>query len=191
MTADTRLPRPLPIRPRPIAGESPAAYVRRLANANHLRPGYLRRLLDGGPGHDTTIRMDWLAALADRSLPALQRALANPHRRQARKPELFAAIRHDAQNRRLSMRALAERHGVHRRTVRQALDSPTPPPRKKLPPRGSRLDSLKPAIDAMLREDNPDPPRKIKQIYDQLRDQNPDAEITYSVVRLYVWDHLE
>lgn len=30
-------------------------------------------------------------------------------------------------------RELAERHGVHRRTVRQALASAVPPPRKTLP----------------------------------------------------------
>lgn len=42
-TADSGLPRPLPIRPRSVAGESPVSYIRRLANANHLRPGYLFR----------------------------------------------------------------------------------------------------------------------------------------------------
>src|SRR6266508_3791471 len=37
--------RPLPIRPRPAAGDTPATYIRRLARANHLRPGYLNRYL--------------------------------------------------------------------------------------------------------------------------------------------------
>lgn len=44
--------------------------------------------------------------------------------------ELFALIRRDARVEELSVRALAERHGVHRRTVRQALGSAVPPPRK-------------------------------------------------------------
>ena len=35
---------------------------------------------------------------------------------------------------------LAERHKVHRRTVRQALASPLPPPRKQYPPRRRRPD---------------------------------------------------
>ena len=35
--------------------------------------------------------------------------------------EQFAAIRHDHRVEGLSIRALADRHGVHRRTVRQAL----------------------------------------------------------------------
>ncbi len=56
------------------------------------------------------------------------------------KVELFAAIRRDARMENLSIRALADKYGVHRRTVRQALESPWPAPRKQLPPRRSRLD---------------------------------------------------
>ena len=37
--------RPLPIQPRPAAGDTPATYIRRLARANHLRPAYLNRYL--------------------------------------------------------------------------------------------------------------------------------------------------
>jgi len=49
--------------------------------------------------------------------------------------ELFEQIRRDRRIKGLSIRELAERHGVHRRTVRQALASPLPPPRKQYPPR--------------------------------------------------------
>lgn len=41
--------------------------------------------------------------------------------------ELFEAIRRDERREGLSVRALAERHGVHRRTVRAALSAATPP----------------------------------------------------------------
>src|ERR1035441_7685964 len=41
--------------------------------------------------------------------------------------ELFEQIRRDRDREGLSIRALAERHGVHRRAVRQALASPVPP----------------------------------------------------------------
>jgi len=41
--------------------------------------------------------------------------------------ELFEQIRRDRDREGLSIRALAERHGVHRRAVRQALVSPVPP----------------------------------------------------------------
>ncbi|PVZ60862.1 hypothetical protein C9424_00200 [Arthrobacter sp. H-02-3] len=43
---------------------------------------------------------------------------------------LFAQIRRDARVEGLSVRALAVRHGVHRRTVRHALESAAPPVRK-------------------------------------------------------------
>ena len=44
--------------------------------------------------------------------------------------EIFERIRRDHEQEELSIRALADRHGVHRRTVRQALASATPPARK-------------------------------------------------------------
>jgi hypothetical protein len=75
------------------------------------------------------------------------------------KVELFAAIRRDSGVEGLSVRGLARKYGVHRRPVREALSSAWPRPRKKLPPRRSRLDPFKPAIDAMLRADL-DAPRK-------------------------------
>ena len=67
--------------------------------------------------------------------------------------ELFAAIRRDARMEELSIPELAERHQVHRRTVRQALASAILPPRK-VPVRTARvLEELKPVTDAMLRTD--------------------------------------
>ena len=44
--------------------------------------------------------------------------------------EQYEFIRRDARDEGLSIRALAEKHKVHRRTVRQALADPTPPTRK-------------------------------------------------------------
>ena len=44
--------------------------------------------------------------------------------------ELFEKIRNDHRQG-MSIRALADKHGVHRRTVRQAIGSSTPPPRKR------------------------------------------------------------
>jgi transposase len=55
--------------------------------------------------------------------------------------ELFEDIRTDARREQLSIRGLADKHGVHRRTVRQALASAVPPPRKRYPARE------RPAID--------------------------------------------
>ena len=51
------------------------------------------------------------------------------------KVELFEQIRRDRRVEELSIRELAERHRVHRRTVRQALSSAVPPPRREYPAR--------------------------------------------------------
>ena len=56
--------------------------------------------------------------------------------------EVFEQIRRDRRAEGLSIRELASRHGVHRRTVRQALASAVPPARKPYRPRPC------PAIDA-------------------------------------------
>src|SRR5215218_7454798 len=55
--------------------------------------------------------------------------------------ELFESIRTDRRVEELSVRGLAGRHRVHRRTVRQALADAVPPPRKGYPRRA------RPAID--------------------------------------------
>ena len=67
--------------------------------------------------------------------------------------ELFEAIRRDERRDGLSIRALADRHGVHRRVVRQALDNAVPPERKTPVRTAPKLDPAKPLIDAMLRVD--------------------------------------
>ena len=66
---------------------------------------------------------------------------------------LFAAIRRDARVDGLSIRALADKYGVHRRTVRQALGSPQPPPRKRVVRATPVLDTVRDLVDAMLVED--------------------------------------
>src|SRR5258706_9574747 len=58
------------------------------------------------------------------------------------------------------IRELADRHHVHRRTVRQALDSAVPPPRKACPPRPRpAIDPYVQVIDGWLVADK-DVPRK-------------------------------
>ncbi len=62
--------------------------------------------------------------------------------------ELFEAIRRDHRRDEPSIRELADRHRVHRRTVRQALESAVPPPRRKRVFAAPTLDPVKPLIDA-------------------------------------------
>jgi hypothetical protein len=105
------------------------------------------------------------------------------------KVDLFAAIRRDSRIEGLSIRALARKYDVHRRTVREALSSAWPAPRRKPPPRSSRLDPFKPAIDQMLKTDLDAPNKQrhtVKRIYDRLVDELGMEGISYSLVREYV-----
>jgi transposase len=105
------------------------------------------------------------------------------------KVELFAAIRRDSRAEGLGVRALARKYEVHRRLVREALGSAWPAERKKLPPRKSRLDPFKPAVDQMLRADL-DAPRKqrhtLKRIFDRLVAEQEMEGVSYSTVGDYV-----
>ena len=187
-----------------MTGDSELSYIRRLARANHLRPGYLRRYLKD-PGKDKGIRLDWLALLAGRPVASLEYAFAAPGMRQGRQPPwhhpagpgsrkpartaLFTIIRRDAYAGSLSIRALADRHGVHRRTVIQALKSPIPPPRKQLPARKSRLDPFKDAIASMLQQEQDAPPwqrQTVKSIADRLAAEYGMTGVSYATVRDYV-----
>ena len=103
--------------------------------------------------------------------------------------ELFAVIRRDRRVEDLSIRDLAEKHHVHRRTVRQALESATPPPRKIPVRTGWVLESFKSAIDAMLRTDL-EAPRKqrhtARRVLARLVEEHAAEGLSYSTVRDYV-----
>ena len=103
--------------------------------------------------------------------------------------ELFAQIRRDARVEGLSVRALAVRHGVHRRTVRQALESAAPPVRKPRQGVAWRLEPFKAAIDAMLIEDTAAPRKQrhtARRILARLIEEHGAEELSYSTVRDYV-----
>jgi hypothetical protein len=193
---------PLPIRPRPVSGETTFSYIRRLAVANHMRPLHLRRYLkDPGPGGG--FRLGWLAALAGRPVMSLQHALADqeppagtasrrpPDLRQRKrsKAELFTLIRRDAREHGLSARALADKYGTGKRIVRQALRSPHPAPRRPQPLRRSRIDPFTEIIDGMLQAEMqafPPRPRPVISIYRDLVTRHGADDVSYQMVRKYV-----
>jgi hypothetical protein len=103
------------------------------------------------------------------------------------KVSLYAQIREDRRQLGLGVRALARRHGVHRRVVREALASPVPAPRKVPVRKAPVRESVAGLIDVMLREDL-DAPRKqrhtARRIWQRLRDEH-DAAVSYSYVCQY------
>lgn len=188
----------LPRRVRPSAAETAERYVHRLAEANHLRPSYLRLLLTTPPHSLGPIQLDKLAALSGRDPAVLVRALpelapriripgrareieARKARNEQRKRERFAAIRYDARLG-MSVRALATKHHVSRRTVGKALQSEIPPPRKKIERQPTVLLGLREHIDAMLEAN---PAITAAAIWQRLHDEH-DATPSYPAVRTYI-----
>jgi transposase len=108
---------------------------------------------------------------------------------QMSKVELYAAIRRDHRAG-VTMRELERKYNVAWRTVRKALDSAWPGPRKPLPPRPSALDPYKAVIDGILRADL-DAPRKqrhtVTRIFHRLV-QEHGADVSYPMVRRYIAD---
>jgi transposase len=103
--------------------------------------------------------------------------------------EQFEQIRRDREREGLSIRGLAERHGVHRRAVRQALASPLPPVKRSPVGRPApRLGPYRALIDGWLEADR-EAPRKqrhtAKRIWQRLVDEH-GAEVAETTVRDYV-----
>jgi transposase len=103
--------------------------------------------------------------------------------------EQFEQIRRDREREDLSLRALAERHGVHRRSVRAALQSPLPPAKRVPVARPApKLGAYRELIDAWLIADL-DAPRKqrhtSKRIWRRLVDEH-GADVAETTVRDHV-----
>jgi transposase len=103
--------------------------------------------------------------------------------------ELFERIRRDREREGLSIRALAERHRVHRRTVRQALASALPPERRRPEGRPApKLGPYRPLIDEWLLADR-EAPRKqrhtARRIWQRLCEEQ-GADVAEITVRKFV-----
>lgn len=67
-------------------------------------------------------------------------------------PELWAEIRRLFSIEKLSRSAIAERLGLHRRTIRRALASDSPPSRAPAPPKHAKLDPYRPYLQDRLKQ---------------------------------------
>jgi transposase len=102
--------------------------------------------------------------------------------------ELFERIRRQHRDEGLSIRELAERHQVHRRTVRQALINAVPPQRKTPERAAPALGVHEARVRAWLEADL-EVPRKqrhtARRVWQRLREEM-DAEVAESTVRALV-----
>ncbi len=105
--------------------------------------------------------------------------------------EQFVQIRRDHAREELSIRELAKRHGVHRRAVRQALDSAIPPPKRAPEVRPApKLGPYRVVIDEILIADR-EAPRKqrhtARRIWQRLVEEH-GAVVSERQVCRYVHD---
>lgn len=199
MTVDRRPPAPLPRIPRPGHREPLGDYVRRLAAANHLPPSYLySHLASPGSGYPGRIDPERLATATGRAVHAITRAFpallpaprtqaqprtadgrASAARTKLARAQTFAAI-HQDRGAGASIRSLAAKYHVNRRTVRQALESPTPPERKKPVRAAPHLDSIRDRLDELISDET----LSIREIWQRLFDE-ADTPVSYSTIAEY------
>ena len=107
------------------------------------------------------------------------------------KVELFEQIRRARRDDpSVSVRELARRFSTHRRTVHQALDSATPPPRKVQERTAPVMEQWKPIVDGWLVADLTAPRKQrhtARRIWQRLVDEH-QAVVAESTVREYVRD---
>jgi hypothetical protein len=103
--------------------------------------------------------------------------------------EQFEQIRRDRDREGLSIRALAQRHGVHRRAVRQALDWAVPPAKRAPVSRPApKLGAYRAVIDSWLLGDRVAPRKQrhtAKRIHQRLVDEH-GADVAEVTVWQYV-----
>ena len=105
------------------------------------------------------------------------------------KVELFEQIRREYEFGVGTIRAVAQKLGVHRRMVRQALASAEPPERKRVKRERPAIGPVQPFIDAILEADRTAPRKQrhtAHRIYERIRRELPEHRVAEATVRVYV-----
>lgn len=83
----------------------------------------------------------------------------------------------------------AQKFGVHRRTVRQAIECALPPERKKPKRKRTKFDAVKGFIEQVLRDDERAPRKQrhtAHRIFVRLQSEMPQAEVSERSIRQYI-----
>jgi hypothetical protein len=103
--------------------------------------------------------------------------------------ELFEQIRRQCEYGVGTIRAVANKLGIHRRMVPQELADAQPPARKKAERKEPQLGPVKEFIDTILEADQRVPRKQrhtAHRVYQRIRQDKPEATVSESAVRRYV-----
>ena len=103
--------------------------------------------------------------------------------------ELFEQIRREYEHGVGTIKGVAQKFGIHRRMVREAIGSAVPKPRKKAEREKPKMAAAIPLIEAILEADQKAPRKQrhtAHRIWCRLKAERPEADVAESTVREYV-----